>query len=207
MRSPANSSTAGTRTPGTWTPTILSPRSPAVPSYPNSSSHNPPHSGSVAGSAYPLSSGALSAAAAASASKGARAGGAGRGSGFGYAVGSMFGLGPVEEGAVREALGLLPSGGVDGEEGHRRLDDRREHYGSGNAGGNGGGSSGYGYGYGSDGEREESGGRARRFRRTNQAPGAAPLCLLLRNLGELFRWDAAAAADICADAFPGVRPW
>lgn len=37
--------------------------------------------------------------------------------------------------------------------------------------------------------------------------GNAPLCLLLSNLGELFRWDAASAADLCADAFPGVRPW
>lgn len=41
----------------------------------------------------------------------------------------------------------------------------------------------------------------------NRAAGGAPLCLLLKNLGEVFRWDAAAAADICADAFPGVRPW
>lgn len=38
-------------------------------------------------------------------------------------------------------------------------------------------------------------------------PGSAPLCLLLKNLGELFRWDAASAAEMCADAFPGVRPW
>lgn len=37
--------------------------------------------------------------------------------------------------------------------------------------------------------------------------GSSPLCLLLNNLGELFRWDTAAAAGICADAFPGVRPW
>lgn len=37
--------------------------------------------------------------------------------------------------------------------------------------------------------------------------GSSPLCLLLSNLGELFGWDAAAAASICADAFPGVRPW
>lgn len=38
-------------------------------------------------------------------------------------------------------------------------------------------------------------------------PGSAPWCLLFKNLGELFRWDAASAADMCADAFPRVRPW
>lgn len=37
--------------------------------------------------------------------------------------------------------------------------------------------------------------------------GSAPLCLLLSNLVELFRWDVASAAEICADIYPGIRPW
>lgn len=41
----------------------------------------------------------------------------------------------------------------------------------------------------------------------SHSPEDAPLCLLLNNLGELFRWDPASAASMCADAFPGVRPW
>lgn len=45
------------------------------------------------------------------------------------------------------------------------------------------------------------------FETQDHTPGSSMLCLLLRNLGELFRWDTASAADICADAFPRVRPW
>lgn len=100
--------------------------------------------------------------------------------------------GPMEEDAVRKALGLLPAG-VVGEErwrhGARDLED--------SGGGSGGGSGSLGNG----------GDVSTRFSQIQQAPGGAPLCLLLRNLGELFRRDAAAAADICADSFPGVRPW
>lgn len=112
----------------------------------------------------------------------------------------------MEEAAVREALGLPPSAGavVDAADGRGRASNRREYYGGG--GNNGGGFSGYGSD-GGGGGREEGGGGTGSFGQTSRAPGAAPLCLLLSNLGELFRWDVAAAADICADTFPGVRPW
>lgn len=113
--------------------------------------------------------------------------------------------GPMEEEAVRKALGLPAASRVTGtaavdgtgvaEESGRlsgltmaALSDRDR-----DAGFPGGGGAGVG-GWGG-------------VPRASQAPGSAPLCLLLSNLGELFRWDTAAAADICADAFPGVRPW
>lgn len=52
------------------------------------------------------------------------------------------------------------------------------------------------------------GGDAMKDRRSEgEELGSSSLCLLLNNLGQLFRWDVASTADICADAFPGVRPW
>lgn len=112
----------------------------------------------------------------------------------------------MEEDAVRKALGLPPTGSEDAEEGHI---SRRRRFGPSqvnNQSRREDGASGFG---GADGGRKEEGGgqSERRCSQVNQAPGRAPLCLLLSNLGELFRWDVAAAADICADAFPGVRPW
>lgn len=129
--------------------------------------------------AYPLSSGAVSA----STTKD----GGGGGGGFSSTLETISG--PKEEGAVRKALGLRPTDSVDTEDNHIHVGrDHRE---------NDGGFS----------VREREGGGNGGLSPTSQAPGGAPLCLLLSNLGELFRWDAAAAADMCADAFPGVRPW
>lgn len=134
---------------------------------------------------------------------------------------SAFGLATsrpllAEENGVREALGLPPTGAADTEEdhvGHHDRHDRPSHPNESNQGhrhrGDGDGDGGNVDGFGglgggrSEGESESE----RKSRQMNQAPGRAPLCLLLSNLGELFRWDVAAAADICADAFPGVRPW
>lgn len=116
------------------------------------------------------------------------------GDGFGGTFDAASSSGPMEEDAVRKALGLVvpaadPAGTVVGDENHRRHANA-EH-------GQGAGSSGL-----------QDGGSGRLLSQTtNQAPGGAPLCLLLNNLGELFRWDVAAAAEMCADAFPGVRPW
>lgn len=232
--SPANSSsTAGTRTPGTWTPTIMSPSSPAFPAYPSSNSN----SNAAGGSAhpyrysypnrYPLSSGGFSAAAAASAARdgGSGSGGIGGGGIGGGGIGSAFdatsGQWPLplalEENAVRKALGLplLSTGSADQsahETNHRRRGPSQvnsQSVGAGrqhredSVGGNG-------FDEHDGAPKGEGGGRTeseRRCSQMNQAPGRAPLCLLLSSLGVLFRWDAAAAADICADAFPGVRPW
>ncbi|CAM9352115.1 unnamed protein product [Scytosiphon promiscuus] len=174
-RSPTNSvSTAGTRTPGTWTPNIMSPTSPAFPS-------------------RSVSAGAAS----------AGKGGGGVGSGALSGALEAASSGPVEEDAVRKALGLLPVGSDElGKPAGDVREDRRRHRASSledAGGGNGSGSCGFGL--------REGGDASQRVSETHQAPGGAPLCLLLRNLGELFRWDAAAAADICADAFPGIRPW
>ncbi|CAB1101944.1 unnamed protein product [Ectocarpus sp. CCAP 1310/34] len=169
-RSPANSiSTTGTRTPGNWTPTIMSPSRAGFPSY-----QLPIEAMSAAGGA----------------------GGSGwkDGDGFGGTLDAALSSGPMEEDAVRKALGLLvppadPAGNVVEDENHRRHANE-EH-------GQGVGFSGH-----------EAGGSGRLLgQTTSQAPGGAPLCLLLNNLGELFRWDVAAAAEMCADAFPGVRPW
>lgn len=106
--------------------------------------------------------------------------------------------GPMEEDAVRKALGLSPACPAGRDKAAGREDRRRYRAGSlEDVGGGGGDRSGM----------RQGGDGGGRFSQTQQAPGGAPLCLLLRNLGELFRWDAAAAAEICADAFPGVRPW
>lgn len=212
-RSPANSSSGGALTPGNWTPTILSPRSPAFPAYPSSTSNANANADADAfsGLAYPyphphphpysLSSGGISAAATAA----ARDGGSG---GIGSAFGAMYGALPVEENAVRKALGLRPAGSAATER-----DDGRHRHGAGQGSNQGRREGGVGGVEGHDGggrAEDGGGGRSESERRCSQviqAPGRAPLCLLLRNLGEIFRWDAAAAADICADAFPGVRPW
>ncbi|CAM9702470.1 unnamed protein product, partial [Ectocarpus fasciculatus] len=172
VRSPANSiSTTGTRTPGNWTPTIMSPSRAAFPS-------------------YQLPSEAMSG-----------GGGSGWKDGDGFGAGTFDAAsssGPMEEDAVRKALGLLvlvppadPAGTVvEGERHQHRRQANADH-------GQAVGLSGH-----------EAGGSGRlSSQTTNQAPGRAPLCLLLNNLGELFRWDVAAAAEMCADAFPGVRPW
>lgn len=55
--------------------------------------------------------------------------------------------------------------------------------------------------------REETGGEDTGRFGGDLVNGAAPLCVLLKNLSGLFRWDAAVAADMCAEAFPYVRPW
>ncbi|CAM9469136.1 unnamed protein product [Ectocarpus sp. 13 AM-2016] len=170
-RSPANSiSTTGTRTPGNWTPTIMSPTRAAFPS-------------------YQLPSEAMSAGGGGGGSSGWK-----DGDGFGGTLDAALSPGPMEEDAVRKALGLLvppadPASNVVEDE-NRRRHANTEH-------GQGVGFSGH-----------EAGGSGRLLSQTtSQAPGGAPLCLLLNNLGELFRWDVAAAAEMCADAFPGVRPW
>lgn len=211
-RSPANSSSAGTRTPGTWTPTILSPRSPAFPAYPSSTSNAASGSTYPYPPPYPLSTGTGGMSAARD------GGGSGRvGSGrIGSAFDAMFGALPTEEDAVRKALGLPPAVSVstDAEEGGIGSLSHRHRPGQGNSQGHREGSADGFEGHDGGGRAEGGGGRSeseseseRRCRQVIQAPGRAPLCLLLSNLGELFRWDAAAAADMCADAFPGVRPW
>lgn len=234
-RSPANSTSAGTRTPGAWTPTILSPRSPAFPAYASANSN----SNSAGGSAYPyssfpLSSGGITAAAAGSAARDGGGGGGRNGSGRissgrvgsggigsggigSGGIGSLFdaipGPLPMEEDAIRKSLGLPPTNSRGNEGSHRHGRRYRPSRGDNNHESQQRG------GYGVDGSEEhfqgdegqaneEGGGQSeRKWGEISQAPGGAPLCLLLSNLGELFRWDAAAAADICADAFPGVRPW
>lgn len=176
MRSPAIHSTAAAaadnHTSGTWTPTILSPSSPAIKSYTLSSA-----------SAFPLSSGAVSASATASVTNDGGGGGGDR-SALETAV-----SGPAEENAVRNALGLPPTGAAESGDNHVRASNHR-----------------HSSDVGLSGDGREGGGSGG-LDQTSQGPGGAPLCLLLSNLGELFRWDVAAAADICADAFPGVRPW
>lgn len=131
----------------------------------------------------PLSGGAGSASATGSATKDSNSGGSGEGRKTSEA-------GPAEENAVRKALGLPPTGAAESRDNHVRASNHLHH--------SDGGLSGHG---------REGGGSGGLNQASQTSPGGAPLCLLLSNLGELFRWDAAAAADICADAFPGVRPW
>lgn len=94
--------------------------------------------------------------------------------------------GALEEEAVRKALGLpIRRGDAPATRSMRSLSFQRDTF-----------------------HRMEEAGRLEGARSGGDEPlGSAPLCLLLKNLGDLFRWDTSAAADICADAFPGVRPW
>eukprot|EP00903_Cladosiphon_okamuranus_P019892 g18284.t1 len=215
-RSPANSSSGGIRTPGNWTPTILSPRSPGFQAYPSSASNVSINANVSSGSAYPypnphpysLSSGGVSTAA-------ARGGGSGSGSGSGgidSAFDAMYGALPMEEDAVRKALGLRPAGsaateGAHGDYRHGAGEGGNQGHREGDVGGFEGQDGGVRAEDGGADRSESESESERRYSQVIQAPGRAPLCLLLSKLGELFRWDAAAAADICADAFPGVRPW